>query len=92
VVNLKTFENLVYGGMIQCLGYGLTEKAGDGPADRQNVQRQLHDYKVPGALDIPLNHDIVPTILKTMNAITSAARDWASLRMFHGCRDRQCCL
>jgi xanthine dehydrogenase YagR molybdenum-binding subunit len=64
VVNLKTFENLVYGGMIQCLGYGLTEKR---VMDRQTgkmCNANLHDYKVPGALDIPLNHDIVPIDLK----------------------------
>jgi len=24
----------------------------------------LHDYKVPGALDVPVNHDIVPIDLK----------------------------
>ena len=40
VINLKTFKNQVYGGMTQGLGYRVDGKAGDGPNNRQNVQRQ----------------------------------------------------
>jgi CO/xanthine dehydrogenase Mo-binding subunit len=64
VINLKTYENLVYGGMLQSLGYGLKEKR---VMDRQTgkmCNANLHDYKVPGALDVPVAHDVVPIDLK----------------------------
>jgi CO/xanthine dehydrogenase Mo-binding subunit len=64
VINLKTYENLVYGGMLQSLGYGLIEKR---VIDRQTgkmVNANLHDYKVPSALDVPVIHDVLPIDLK----------------------------
>jgi xanthine dehydrogenase YagR molybdenum-binding subunit len=64
VVNLKTYENLAYGGMIQCLGYGLMEKRVMDRKTGTMCNANLHDYKVPGALDVPVNHDIVPIDLK----------------------------
>jgi xanthine dehydrogenase YagR molybdenum-binding subunit len=64
VVNLKTYENMAYGGMIQCLGYGLMEKRVMDRKTGTMCNANLHDYKVPGALDIPVNHDIVPIDLK----------------------------
>ena len=64
VINRKTYENQVYGGMTQGLGYALTEKR---VMDRQagkmcNVN--LHDYKVPGALDVPVGYEVQPVDLK----------------------------
>jgi xanthine dehydrogenase YagR molybdenum-binding subunit len=64
VINLKTYENLVYGGMLQSMGYGLIEKR---VIDRQTgkmVNANLHDYKVPGAMDVPVGHEVVPIDLK----------------------------
>jgi xanthine dehydrogenase YagR molybdenum-binding subunit len=64
VINRKTFESLVYGGMNQCLGYGLTEKR---VLDRQTgkmCNANLNDYKVPGALDVPADHEVLPIDLK----------------------------
>ena len=40
VINRKTFDNQVFGGMTMGLGYALDGKAGAGPADRKDVQRQ----------------------------------------------------
>ncbi len=59
VINQKTFHNQVFGGMTQCLGFALTEKR---VLDRQTgkmVNANLHDYKVPTALDVPVQHQVV---------------------------------
>jgi CO/xanthine dehydrogenase Mo-binding subunit len=64
VINLKTFENQVYGGMTQGLGLALTEKR---VMDRQTgimCNTNLHDYKVPTAMDVPVDHEVVPVDLK----------------------------
>ena len=64
VINRKTYENQVYGGMLQGLGYGLMEKR---VMDRQTGKMcnpNLYDYKVPGALDVPVDHEVVPIDLK----------------------------
>jgi CO/xanthine dehydrogenase Mo-binding subunit len=59
VINLKTFNNQVFGGMTQCLGFALTEKR---IMDRQTGKMcnvNLHDYKVPTALDVPFDHQVL---------------------------------
>jgi CO/xanthine dehydrogenase Mo-binding subunit len=64
VVSRKTYENQVYGGMTQGLGYALTEKR---VMDRQTGKMcnpNLHDYKVPGALDVPVRYEVQPVDLK----------------------------
>jgi xanthine dehydrogenase YagR molybdenum-binding subunit len=64
VINRRTFDCLVYGGMTQCLGYALTEKR---VLDRQTgkmCNANLHDYKVPGAMDVPVNQEVLPIDLK----------------------------
>jgi CO/xanthine dehydrogenase Mo-binding subunit len=60
VINLHTFNNQVFGGMTMGLGFGLTEKR---VLDRQTgkmCNANLHDYKVPTALDVPLDHEVLP--------------------------------
>jgi xanthine dehydrogenase YagR molybdenum-binding subunit len=60
VINRKTFDNQVHGGMTMGLGYALTEKR---VLDRQTGKMcnvNLHDYKVPTALDVPADHQVVP--------------------------------
>ena len=64
VINSKTFENLVFGGMTQGLGYALTEKRVVDRKTGKMCNPNLHDYKVPGALDVPVNHEVVPVDLK----------------------------
>jgi xanthine dehydrogenase YagR molybdenum-binding subunit len=64
VINRKTFDNQVFGGMTMGLGYALTEKR---VLDRQTGKMcnlNLHDYKVPTALDAPANHQVVAVDLK----------------------------
>ncbi len=53
VVNLKTYENQVYGGMLQCLGYGLTGEEGHGPEDGENVQPQSARLQSPRSTGCP---------------------------------------
>jgi CO/xanthine dehydrogenase Mo-binding subunit len=60
VINLRTFNNQVFGGMTQGLGFGLTEKR---VMDRQTGKMcnvNFHDYKVPTALDVPVDHEVLP--------------------------------
>jgi xanthine dehydrogenase YagR molybdenum-binding subunit len=59
VINRKTFDNQVYGGMTQALGFGLIEKR---VLDRQTgkmCNANMHDYKIPTALDVPVDHQVV---------------------------------
>jgi CO/xanthine dehydrogenase Mo-binding subunit len=59
VINRKTFDNQVFGGMTMGLGYALTEKR---VLDRQTgkmCNANLHDYKVPTALDVPVDHQVL---------------------------------
>ncbi len=64
VVNLKTYENQVYGGVLQGLGYGVLEKRVMDRRTGKMCNANLHDYKVPGALDVPVNLEVVPVDLK----------------------------
>jgi len=64
VINRKTFDTQVYGGMVMGLGYALAEKR---VLDRQTGKMcnpNFHDYKLPTALDAPANHEVVPIDLK----------------------------
>jgi CO/xanthine dehydrogenase Mo-binding subunit len=59
VINRKTFDNQVIGGMNQALGYALTEKR---VLDRQTgkmCNANFHDYKIPTALDVAADHQVV---------------------------------
>jgi CO/xanthine dehydrogenase Mo-binding subunit len=59
VINRKTFDNQVIGGMNQALGYALTEKR---VMDRQTgkmCNANFHDYKIPTALDVAADHQVV---------------------------------
>jgi len=59
IINLKTFNNQVFGGMTQGLGFALIEKR---VLDRQTGKMcnvNLHDYKVPTALDVPADHEVL---------------------------------
>ncbi len=64
VINSRTFENQVFGGMTQGLGYALTEKRVVDLKTGKMCNTNLHDYKVPGALDVPVDHEVVPVDLK----------------------------
>jgi CO/xanthine dehydrogenase Mo-binding subunit len=64
VMNKKTFDNQVIGGMTQAMGYALTEKR---VLDRQTGKMcnlNFHDYKVPTAMDIPVDTKVIAVDLK----------------------------
>jgi CO/xanthine dehydrogenase Mo-binding subunit len=64
VVNRKTYENQAYGGMLQCLGYGLLEKRVMDRKTGKMCNANLYDYKAPGALDVPMDLEVLPIDLK----------------------------
>lgn len=64
VINSKTFECQVFGGNVMGLGYALTEKRVMDRKTGKMCNTNLSDYKVPGALDVPVNHEVVPVDLK----------------------------
>ena len=64
VINQKTFDCQVHGGNVMGLGYGLTEKRVMDRNTGKMCNPNLHDYKVPGAMDVPVNHEVVPIDLK----------------------------
>ena len=60
VMSLLTYENQVFGGMLMGLGLSLTEQR---VLDRQTgrmVNANWHDYKIPTALDVPLESTCLP--------------------------------
>ncbi len=59
VINRKTFDNQVIGGMTQGVGFALMENR---ILDRQTGKMcnlNMHDYKVPTALDMPPAHQVI---------------------------------
>jgi xanthine dehydrogenase YagR molybdenum-binding subunit len=60
VINRTTFDNQVYGGMVQGLGFGMTEHRVIDRDTGKVVTANLHDYKIPTALDVPADHESLP--------------------------------
>jgi CO/xanthine dehydrogenase Mo-binding subunit len=59
VINRRTFDNQVFGGMTQGQGLAMTEQR---VMDRQTgkmVNVNWHDYKIPTAMDTPPEHAVV---------------------------------
>jgi len=60
IMNLKTFQNQVFGGVTMGIGFGLTE---DRILDHKQLGKlltvNLHDYKLPTALDAPADKSVV---------------------------------
>ncbi|MFH1572801.1 MAG: xanthine dehydrogenase family protein molybdopterin-binding subunit [Acidobacteriota bacterium] len=60
VINRKTFDNQVIGGMTQGVCLALMEER---VLDRQTGKMcnlNMHDYKIPTALDMPVDHQVLP--------------------------------
>jgi CO/xanthine dehydrogenase Mo-binding subunit len=57
VMNQLTYENQVFGGMTMGIGFALTEKRVlDARQTGKMVNANWHDYKIPTAKDVPLDH------------------------------------
>lgn len=54
VLNRLTFDNQTLGGVVMGLGFALTEERILDPATGRMVNANLHDYKLPTMLDVPV--------------------------------------
>lgn len=52
-MNLLTYQNQVFGGMTMGVGFGLTERRVMDGQHGQVLTANLHDYKLPTAMDVP---------------------------------------
>lgn len=59
VMNRLTYNNQVFGGMTMGIGFGLTERRILDPATGRVVNANLNDYKIPTALDVPVENTCV---------------------------------
>ena len=60
VLNPLTFRNQVFGGATMGIGFGMTEeRVMDRGQDGKLLSAGLHDYKVPTALDVPADKQLV---------------------------------
>jgi xanthine dehydrogenase YagR molybdenum-binding subunit len=60
VMNRLTYQNQVFGGMTMGLGFGLTEERVMCGQTGRVLTANLHDYKLPTALDVPADMTCVP--------------------------------
>ena len=74
VMNRLTYENQVFGGMTMGIGFGLTEMR---RLDRQTgkmVNANWHAYKIPTALDVPIDQTCVPIDPRDAECNTTGAK------------------
>ena len=60
VMNLLTYQNQVLGGMTQGIGFALTEHRVLDSNTGKMVNRNLHDFKIPTAMDVPADLTVLP--------------------------------
>jgi xanthine dehydrogenase YagR molybdenum-binding subunit len=74
VGDLLTYRNQVFGGMIQGLGYALSERRIlDGHTGKM-VNDNWHDYKIPTAKDVPADFTCVPIDLHDTECNTTGTK------------------
>jgi xanthine dehydrogenase YagR molybdenum-binding subunit len=59
-INLLTYQNQVFGGMTMGVGFGLTEQRVMDGQQGQVLTANLHDYKLPTAMDVPAEMTCLP--------------------------------
>lgn len=75
VMNRLTFDNQVFGGIIMGIGFGLTEsRILDHAGTGKMVNKNWHDYKIPTALDAPLETVSLPVELDDAEANSTGAK------------------
>jgi xanthine dehydrogenase YagR molybdenum-binding subunit len=74
VMNRLTYDNQVFGGITMGIGFGMTEERVLDRNTGKMVNLNLHDYKVPTALDVPADMASVPIDLHDYEANTTAAK------------------
>ncbi len=75
VMNRTTYDNQVFGGITMGIGFGTTERR---ILDRGRtgllLSRSWHDYKIPTALDVPADMEVVPIEPDDTEANTTGAK------------------
>jgi xanthine dehydrogenase YagR molybdenum-binding subunit len=75
VMNRTTYDNQVFGGIAMGIGFGTTEKR---ILDRGRtgllLNRSWHDYKVPTAMDVPADIEVVPIEPEDQQANSTGAK------------------
>jgi xanthine dehydrogenase YagR molybdenum-binding subunit len=75
VMNELTYENQVQGAITMGVGLALTEaRILDRAQTGKMVNRNWHDYKIPTALDVPLDQTVLPVDLHDHEANSIAAK------------------
>ncbi len=61
VLDRLTYDNQVFGGIVMGIGFGMTEfRQLDGKQTGKLCNRNWHDYKLPTALDVPVDMESLP--------------------------------
>jgi xanthine dehydrogenase YagR molybdenum-binding subunit len=75
VMDRLTFDNQVFGGITMGIGLGMTEtRILDENQTGKMVNRNLHDYKLPTALDVPVDMVSLPVDLPDAEANSTGAK------------------
>ena len=75
VMNRTTYDNQVFGGVTMGIGFASTEKRVlDRGQTGRLVSRGWHDYKIPTAMDVPANIEVVPIDPGDTEANTTGAK------------------
>ncbi len=75
VMDRLTYDNQVFGGITMGIGLAMTEaRVLDGGQTGKMLNRNLHDYKIPTALDVPREMVSVPLDLPDPEANTTGAK------------------
>jgi CO/xanthine dehydrogenase Mo-binding subunit len=75
VMNRLTYDNQVFGGITWGIGLALTEaRILDRKQTGKMVNRNWHDYKLPTALDVPIEVQSLPIELEDTEANTTGAK------------------
>jgi xanthine dehydrogenase YagR molybdenum-binding subunit len=74
VMNRLTYDNQVFGGITMGIGFGMTEERVLDRNSGKMVNLNLHDYKIPTALDVPADMSTVPIDPHDYESNTTAAK------------------
>ncbi|MGM0787156.1 MAG: xanthine dehydrogenase family protein molybdopterin-binding subunit [Thermodesulfobacteriota bacterium] len=75
VMNRLTYDNQVFGGIVMGIGFGLTEfRQLDENQTGKMCNRNWHDYKLPTALDIPVDMSSIPVEIDDPEANNTGAK------------------
>ncbi|MFP4087905.1 MAG: xanthine dehydrogenase family protein molybdopterin-binding subunit [Desulfobacteraceae bacterium] len=75
VMNRLTYDNQVFGGITMGIGFALTEfRVLDTGQTGKMVNRNWHDYKLPTALDVPVDMKSLPIELDDREANNTGAK------------------